>query len=298
MPFPPFFQDLLKDYLNKKLLEGGASILQAIIDGAMAHIVSLLSDTIFNTQPIKSYIDYSIILGYTQKTAILIIPIYIVYRVVSYQMGNEIYEESIQTKFYKSVASVFFVYFLPYFAENVLIRLNNLAVKEILTAGNLISASNFVGLLVGMMGGASDTTFNSYLFILLIVLIAVISFIVLGIIAAMRIFELAIAIVFAPLACISVINRGDLLSVWFREFLSICFTQTVQVFALRALIGIIDFNRPFLINMALLVGGIVVMIKTPKILRNLVYSTGTGNTVVQAAGSVGRYAMMKKLFIK
>lgn len=297
IPFPPFLSDLLKDYLNKKLLEGSVSMLQAFIDGAMAHILSLLSDTIFNTNPIKDYINYTPILNYTQRAAVLIIPVYILYREVSRQAGNEIYEESLQMKIFKALFSVFCVYFLPFFAE-VLIGLNNLAVKGILTAGDIVSAENFVGLLFGLMGLDSGDSLNSYLFILLIILIIVVSFIVLGLVAAMRIFEIAIAIVFCPLSCISIINRGDVLNVWFREFLSLCFTQTVQAFALRALIGIIDFDRGFIINVGLLVGGVIVMIKTPKILRNFVYSTGTGNAVVQAAGSVSRIALMKKLIVK
>lgn len=298
MPFP-FFSDLMNNYFNKKLLEGGVAMLQAFIDGATAQLLSLLTDTIFNTQPIRNYIDYTLILKAAQKAAVLIIPIYIIYRAVSQQMGNELHEESLQMKFYKSIASVFFVYFVPYFAENVLIYLNNEAVKAILTSGTIIDANSFMGILRGLIGGSDvGTNLNAYLFVLLIVLIIVVAFIVLGIIAAMRIFELAIAIVFAPLACISVINRGDMLNVWFREFLAICFTQTLHAFALRALLGIIDFNRGFLINAALLVGGVVVMIKSPKILRNLVYSTGSGNTVVQAAGSVARHVMMKNMIFK
>ena len=273
-------------------------MLQALIDGAMRQLLTLLSETIFNTQPIKDYIDYTVILGYTQKTAVLIIPVYIIYRAVSHQIGNDLYEESIQQKFYKAVAAVIFVYFLPYLAENVLIKLNNAAVEAILSAGGVVDAQNFVGLVSGLFLSDTNATLNSQLFILLLILIIVVSFIVLGIIAAMRIFELAIAIVFAPLACVSVINRGDGLNVWFREFLSLCFTQTMHAFALRALIGIIDFRRGFLINAALLVGGVVVMIKTPKILRNLVYSTGSGNTIVQAAGSVSRSVMMRKMLLK
>lgn len=293
LPVPPF----VTDYLNKKIVEGSVSILQALIDGAMAPVMGLLSDTIFNTQPIKDYINYTPILSMTQRTAILIIPIYILYREVAKQAGDVINDESIQTKVYKALTSVFFVYFLPYFAE-ILITLNNLAVKEILTAGNIMSAENFVRMVLGLFGLDANASVNSFLFILLILLIVIVSFIVLGIVAAMRIFEIAIAIVFCPIACISYINRGDGLNVWFREFLSLCFTQTVQAFALRGLISIIDFSRNFIVNIALLVGGVVVMIKTPKILRNFVYSTGTGNAVVQAAGSVSRLMLMKKFVFK
>lgn len=298
MPFP-FLGDLMNSYFNKKLLEGGVAMLQAFIDGATAHLLSLMSDTIFNTQPIKSYIDYTEFLRATQRVAVLIIPIYIIFRTVSQQIGNELHEESLQMKIYKSIASVFFVYFIPYFAENVLITLNNAAVKAVLTSGTVIDVDSFLGILNGLMGGLDvNTNLNAYLFVLLIVLIIIVVFIILGLVAAMRIFELAIAIVFAPLACISVINRGDTLNIWFREFLSICFTQTLHAFALRALLGIIDFNRGFLLNSVLLVGGVVVMIKSPKILRNLVYSTGSGNTVVQAAGSVTRSVMMKNMIFK
>jgi hypothetical protein len=89
----------------------------------------------------------------------------------------------------------------------------------------------------------------------------------------------------SPLACVSVIaDDNEYLGVWWRELLSQIVTIIAKIFLfVLALSILINENITFL-NFLLLMGCCILLIKSPSVLRNMWYSTGSGRGMMGAMG--------------
>ncbi|MDQ0884661.1 conjugal transfer protein TrbL family protein [Peribacillus sp. V2I11] len=100
----------------------------------------------------------------------------------------------------------------------------------------------------------------------------------------------------SPLACVSVIaDDNEYLGVWWRELLSLIVTILSKIFLfVIALSILINENLTFL-NFLLLMGCCILLIKSPSVLRNMWYSSGSGRGMMGAMGGTTKLAARRFL---
>jgi hypothetical protein len=100
----------------------------------------------------------------------------------------------------------------------------------------------------------------------------------------------------SPLACVSVIaDDNEYLGVWWRELLSQIVTILAKIFLfVIALSILINENLTFL-NFLLLMGCCILLIKSPSVLRNMWYSSGSGRGMMGAMGGTTKLAARRFL---
>jgi len=100
----------------------------------------------------------------------------------------------------------------------------------------------------------------------------------------------------SPLACVSVIaDDNEYLGVWWRELLSQIVTILAKIFLfVIALSILINENLTFL-NFLLLMGCCILLIKSPSVLRNMWYSSGSGRGMMGAMSGTTKLAARRFL---
>ena len=100
----------------------------------------------------------------------------------------------------------------------------------------------------------------------------------------------------SPLACVSVIaDDNEYLGVWWRELLSQIVTILSKIFLfVIALSILINENLTFL-NFLLLMGCCILLIKSPSVLRNMWYASGSGRGMIGAVGGTTKLAARRFL---
>ena len=100
----------------------------------------------------------------------------------------------------------------------------------------------------------------------------------------------------SPLACVSVIaDDNEYLGVWWRELLSQIVTILAKIFLfVIALSILINENLTFL-NFLLLIGCCILLIKSPSVLRNMWYSSGSGRGMMGAMSGTTKLAARRFL---
>lgn len=177
------------------------------------------------------------------------------------------------------------IFILPIIVTEVLLRINDALIGFIASVGT--DTSRMDGAMGTLYGSLTEESTLNFLFLILII-----SLFILGIAGAIRYIETIIAILVSPLVALSVINNSDGLQIWFREVISIVFTQTIHFLILELLISIIAGVHNLVVMFILAIGTVVVGLRGPHILRQYLYRTGTSSTLVSAAGSTSRIGMM------
>ena len=129
------------------------------------------------------------------------------------------------------------------------------------------------------------------------IIIILVALIVVLVQVAIRGAELSLMLITAPFYSLNLTTEGKgLFSSFVKHVLSISLTQCVQIFMIRALVvtswgfGLVDTSGIFL-RIAVMFGWIIVIIKSPKFLNEIMYSSGIGN----AATTVIKTLIWKKL---
>ncbi|MED1205599.1 conjugal transfer protein TrbL family protein [Heyndrickxia acidicola] len=170
----------------------------------------------------------------------------------------------------------------PWLLKEVLLRLNNAIVQYFLDQGLTTTAlEKFTDI-----GGVSIT-------ICLMALIIVILFLLLGLQYIQRLGEYIIILVTSPLAAFSLITENfEIWSVWWREAISVIFSQAFQVALLWCILNLLTDTHK-LQDYLFAIGLMVVVLKGPRMIRQFLYSTGTGKTAVGLAGGASKMTMYK-----
>jgi hypothetical protein len=103
----------------------------------------------------------------------------------------------------------------------------------------------------------------------------------------------------SPLACVSVIaDDNDYLGVWWRELLSQIVTILAKIFLFVVALSILINENITFLNFLLLMGCCILLIKSPSVLRNMWYSSGSGRGMMGAMGGttklVARRFLLKR----
>jgi hypothetical protein len=103
----------------------------------------------------------------------------------------------------------------------------------------------------------------------------------------------------SPLACVSVIaDDNEYLGVWWRELLSQIVTILAKIFLFVVALSILINENITFLNFLLLMGCCILLIKSPSVLRNMWYSSGSGRGMMGAMGGttklVARRFLLKR----
>lgn len=103
----------------------------------------------------------------------------------------------------------------------------------------------------------------------------------------------------SPLACVSVIaDDNEYLGVWWRELLSQIVTIIAKIFLFVVALSILINENITFLNFLLLMGCCILLIKSPSVLRNMWYSSGSGRGMIGAMGGttklVARRFLLKR----
>jgi hypothetical protein len=166
----------------------------------------------------------------------------------------------------------------PWVLEHVLIPANNLMVGGIADMG------------VELGDGVESYIYspaNALFANILMGLIIAIGLVIGGIQQGIRYMDLVVLAIFGPFMAVSKVDKGEAFDVWVREAIAVTFTQSVQMLLLT-----FSFNAAMdgsMLSKLVSIGGIIVMLRGPQVLRQFIYKTGTGGATVGA----GRSATMQ-----
>jgi hypothetical protein len=177
---------------------------------------------------------------------------------------------------------------MPYLL-NLLLNINNAWVQFIADQGIKIGQGQ-VGVFSQIIrfdpAGASAA-------LIIAALLFVILLLILGIQYIIRLGELTVLMLVAPLAAMTMVNEEmNLMPVWWRESVATVFIQSVQVPILAIILNMLGSGTD-LGAYLLAIGLMIVLIKSPTVLKQFIYSSGAGRGVMRAAGGVGRMAIMR-----
>jgi hypothetical protein len=93
----------------------------------------------------------------------------------------------------------------------------------------------------------------------------------------------------SPLACVSVkANDNEYLGVWWRKLLSQIVTIIAKIFLFVVALSILINENITFLNFRLLMGCCILLIKSPSVLRNMWYSSGSGRGMIGAMGGTSK----------
>lgn len=193
----------------------------------------------------------------------------------------------------RSIIGVTLAIGTPFIIFNVFLKLNNVIVKAFLNSG--LDVDNIADMIVNFPEAAT-------LPIVACVLVMSIIFLSLAIQYIIRQAELGMIFILGPFAGISVVNEDvNIFPAWWREALVTVFSQSVQVYVLQKVLNLLGSGDDFQAYLWA-IGLSVILLRGPKFLRSLLYSTGTGQSIVGAAQGAGRIAVLrwagKRVFAK
>jgi hypothetical protein len=132
----------------------------------------------------------------------------------------------------------------------------------------------------------------------LLILLSVLALAFIAFLFSVAIFHADIMILYllSPLACVSVIaDDNEYLGVWWRELLSQIVTMLVKIFLFVAALSILINENITYLNFLLLIGCCILLIKSPSLLRNMWYSSGSGRGMMGAVGGTTKLAARRFL---
>lgn len=171
----------------------------------------------------------------------------------------------------------------PWLLNDVLLKLNNAIVQIFLDKG----------LDTDMLEAFATINNSSGLAIFLMAFVIIILFVLLGVQYIQRLGEYIVLLVTSPIAAQSIITENfDIWSVWWREALSVIFSQAYQVALLWLVLNMLTGTEK-LSEYVFAICLMVMILKGPKYLRNVLYSSGAGKMAVGLAGGVSKASMYK-----
>lgn len=265
------------------------SFVMDFISDIMTKAFGLISDLILQTSNINQYFDVTKYIVNIQAVAGALLALAVVWEATKQLSGNVLpgNEKSLGTIAGQTLVAGAMIFFLPWSVVNIFLRLNNALITMIKSIGVTVDMNTISGILrlgtdPNQIGGL----------VIVLTLILVIGFLLIGVAAGIRFIELVIIILVAPVVAISAVKSYDAIQVWVRETVAVVFTQCIQLLLLQ-FIMVILLNVQGVMTFMLAIGCVVVAIRGPQVLRQFLYSSGTGSAAIGAAGSVGRMAAMK-----
>lgn len=276
-------------WIVDKVNEVFFGFINQIVESSLGWAFELLSTFLVQMNDLNKFFDYNTYLKYSIYIAGGLLVVAVANEVLKQVSGN-IYDgeqKSIETLAGQIIFAGALIFMLPWSVDNIFMKINNALIS--LLSGTDLDVSIFT------LDSLNDI-FNIQYFGLLVpilMLIIAIGFLIIGVVGAIRYWELIIAILIAPIVAISFVRRKEAIRVWIIEVVALTFTQTIHVLLLHMLIKVMT-SADSIVKPLLIIGILVVMIKGPKVLRQYLYSTGAVSAGAGSLGSVAQIAMSLK----
>lgn len=164
---------------------------------------------------------------------------------------------------------------------DIMIQINNAIIHDISNIG--IAASQFKNVFTVSADAIKAAGDMAILFLIL-----VIASLILAIMGGIRYAEIAFMYIIAPVL-MSGENATSLMGSFFRTAIGIIYTQAVQLTIIGLLMSAIT-NQAGPDQLFISIGIIVLLLRGPKLLREYLYSSGTGSGMMNAAGQAMSYS--------
>lgn len=240
----------------------------------------MLKPTDFSKYP-KIDILYDFVFGLASSICI----VFLAYSLLGIMFNNlaGVQSRSIAEVISKTILAFILSASAPWLLKDVLLRLNNAIVKYFLDQG---LDTKMLEKFVVIPGSANLAVF-------IMALVIVVLFVLLGLQYIQRLGEYIVLLVTSPIAAQSIITENfDIWSVWWRESISVIFSQAFQVALLWLVLNLLTGTEK-LQDYLFAIGLMVVILKGPKFIRQFLYSSGAGKSAVGFAGGTSKMMLYK-----
>jgi hypothetical protein len=191
----------------------------------------------------------------------------------------------------KSILGVIFAYCTPYILFKVFLTIANSLNKIIFAKGINLDSVKKAFTMGDIVDKAQSSSAMALTFTILIIMVVVFAFQYIK-----REGELIVLYILAPFAATTMVNEEmNIFSVWVREVIAVVFMQPLQIMVLYLVINLISGAKG-MEDLYFAVGLMFVLILAPSWLRKFLYSTGTGKSMINAAGGAGKFAMYRFMY--
>lgn len=201
----------------------------------------------------------------------------------------------------QAIKAVVFMYSSQWILEDVLIRANNAAIDLVTSivpnfhALSEDSSMQTADQLTRTLIGTTDSI-GIIVMILFFLVILGIGFIVLVIVAGLRLAQLAFLMVIGPILAVSAVDKGEAFNTWIRESVAVVFTQLLQVWLFGFLMNTLLSGGFWDIFQA--IGIIAIMVKGPSSIKTFVHSSGAGSALIGNGKAAVYQFMMRQAMAK
>lgn len=232
--------------------------------------------------------------AWIQHLSLIAGALFLVYNLLKHQVGQGggFSRRSTPEIVIKSICAAIFTTFSSWIIPDFLLPINNYYVEYLAKIG--IETKTIEKMITKPELGAA--------FIIIIFGVFAVLLLITGIQMILRFTEIGVLIIFAPLAAITMQNEEmNMFPVWWRESIATVFQQAFQLTILWLILNLFGSGNDAK-DYLFAIGGMVVLITTPRFMRGFLYSSGAGAAVVNAAGGVSKAAIykysMKKMMTK
>lgn len=242
--------------------------------------IFMLSPTDFSKYN-KIGILYDFVFSFATSLCVVFVSWGIISSIFSAAAGVE--SRGLAEIFWKAFLSFALAASAPWIITEVLLAMNNQAVQYFLDRGLDTKALETFAILPGT---SSLTMFLAALAIVGLFLLLAMQYI-------QRLGEYIVLVATSPIAAQSIVTEEfNVWPVWWREIISVIFSQAFQVALLWLVLNLLT-GTDELEDYLYAIGLMVVILKGPRYLRQFFYSTGAGRTLVGMAGGAGKMTMYK-----
>lgn len=192
----------------------------------------------------------------------------------------------------RSAQSVIIITTLPWIVREVF-KFGNSIANDVAT----LSAGTMDAIDMQMMMAtvvASGGFFLPFLMVIVVVLM-----IILGIQAAIRGGELALASFVGPALALNISSSNrSVWSSWFKSLLILSLTQAVQIFMIKGAFAMVTLEAGNPLNFLFVIGWLWVALKTPATLKQYLHDTGFTGAVGGGAKQAGSMYLMRKMMAR
>lgn len=272
-------------YIEKKVGDSIAYILNLIFKPIFDFLLTALS-AMMTTPELDKLPVIGEMMTVAQYLASSLLVLTFTFRLWRFQTGT-VYggqTEPLPDLIYRTCWSGVLIYGLPEILK-ILIRLNNVFIEMIQYRG-----INFTS---GLKALIFPTTGN--LVLLITMIIFVVSLIALTFSNAVRIAELCLLYIFAPILAVSYAGKGESFQIWVTQAIAVSLTQCVQYLMVSIALNFtlnIDINAWY--SWIAPIGAVVVAIRGPQLLKQFLYNSGVGGF----AGGMAQSAASSAIYMK
>lgn len=277
------------DFIISCITKGFWVTVAELASDTIKSAVDLIIDMIVNLSELDKYLNTDDFLVFAYAIAAALLALCVTKEGLKQQAGL-IERRSIGELTIRTITGGVGIYFLPWSLKYVIIPLNNAMMYAINSIGDEVNGERLRELFTGNLTALVDAG----AFIIVITLIWGIALIVFGVAGGIRYTELLISLMISPLIATSIVKGNEGIETWFKETISVVFTQSIHLLLLKVLMKIC-LTTSGLPMFVLSIGVVVVELKGPQVIKNYLYTSGVGSSSIGAAGGGARMYAMKKM---